>query len=117
MIYITSIDSPDFTISAEKDESVLGLNLGGNKNIFYLPNDVYKIFPSLIVYGAHLSSIQQISKRNFVNMSKLKGLFLQRNQIEIIENNTFDDLTSLEDLDLSKKIPFNFFNNLYYFHN
>ena len=97
----TEIDEPNVKIS-DFDDSELSLTFFTNRNIFYLPIDVAKSFPNLIVYGADKTSIKEISKENFRNLRKLRSLTLMSNKIERIFSDTFEDLESLEVLWLGK---------------
>lgn len=45
---------------------------------------------------------EKILHKNFQNLKKLKSLWLKRNRIEKISSDTFQDLASLEKLDLGK---------------
>jgi hypothetical protein len=92
----TSIEAPNVTISTKRDESNMGLSFYDNKKIFYLPIDVAEKFPNLTFYSAWGCSIKEISKLNFKGMKHLKQLRLTINQIEIIDNDTFQDAVALE---------------------
>lgn len=50
---------------------VEGLEFGHNKNMFFLPVNVSEVFPNLKEYAAHHTSIQTISKSNFMNLMTL----------------------------------------------
>lgn len=97
----TQINQPETTINSGRDESVAGIWFRLNKKIFFLPEKVDEIFPNLIGYVAEYCSIIEVSKKNFRNLFKLRGLWLQGNQIEVINSDTFEDLTSLERLYLN----------------
>jgi Leucine rich repeat len=99
----TVIDGKNVIISP-RDESVLGLSFNQNKKINFLPDGVTKVFPNLIGYTALNCSIQEISIRNFAGLNKLKVLALSFNQIATINTDTFEDLISLEFINLGKKI-------------
>lgn len=77
-----------------------------NKHIFYLPTNLDESFPDLIEIKAFSCNVKSIHKKNFKNLRKLKGLYLNNNQIEKISTNTFEDLQSLERLFLSKSKSF-----------
>jgi Leucine rich repeat len=98
----TVIDQENVTI-AINDESFSGVLFWRNKHIVFLPVEVSKAFPNLKSYEAGSCSIKTISKNNFEGLSKLKGLWLQDNQIKRISSETFEDLTSLVVLVLGKK--------------
>lgn len=97
----TSISSSKFTISSELEKDVEALSFRENKRINFLPIKVHEKFPSLLVYGSSQCSIKEISKANFEKLSKLKILWLDGNEIEIIATDVFEDLSSLIKLRLS----------------
>lgn len=92
---LTDIDAPDSEISTPKDENLRGLRCNGNRNIDFLPVGVSTKFPNLIGYDASLCSIKTIKKANFRNLNKLKQIYLNGNQIELINSDTFEGLTEL----------------------
>jgi hypothetical protein len=98
MKFKTSIDVEGATFSAPKDDSIKALNFWYNTKIKFLPVRVAETFPSLTAYMAAGCSLKKISKENFRNMDRLKLLWLQNNQITIINGNTFEDLHELEQL-------------------
>lgn len=98
----TSIDSYGFTITSNRDETITGLDLESNKNIFFLPIRVDRSFSKLVAYNANGCSLKSLSKENFKNLRFLKQLWLGENEIEKIYSDTFVDLSSLEDLALCK---------------
>lgn len=100
----TTIDADGFKISNEKDKTVKGLMFDFNEKISHLPDSPYDIFPNLMAYTAGRCEIKNISHNHFKNLHELKFLYLYDNQIEIIYYQTFKDLTSLVELDLSKKL-------------
>lgn len=104
---VTKIDSQDFLIIVSRgDETVKGLRFAENKNISYLPVDIYKSFPGLLGIDATSSSVKSIKKENFHFLYNLTLLWLRGNQIEKIFGDTFETLRSLQGIDLRKKIQF-----------
>lgn len=103
----TSLIISEDTALSTRNETVKGIDFWGNKGIKFLPVKVSESFPNLLAYGAGMCSLTKISKANFKNMSKLKVLFLYRNQITTINSDTFEDLVALEWLDLREQIIFN----------
>lgn len=99
----TVINEADVTI-ATNDESIGGLSLYSNRKIKFLPVQVGEKLPNLLGYSAYSCSIKTISKENFAGLNKLKVLYLNGNQIEKVNRNTFEGLVSLEDVRLCKKI-------------
>lgn len=98
---LTIIKTPGSSIASPRDESVEGINLSGNRNVRFLPENVVEKFPNLISYDARFSSIEFISKTNFKDLSKLVKVYLETNLIKSIGDNTFEDLTELQYLSLS----------------
>lgn len=98
----STIDSDNFSISSKRNESV-ALDFFQNKNVSYLPTRLQITFPELQQIHAKSCSIKAIFKDNFKNLTMLTFLDLSFNQIEKIESDSFNDLTSLEQLFLSKK--------------
>lgn len=104
----TIITSTDVICSEPENLLVRGLNLSNNKNIKYLPIEIDMSFPNLIGYSAANCKIEAITKYNFKNLYEVKMLWLLQNKIERIMSDTFEDLASLEILDL-RKIGFSIF--------
>lgn len=98
-----TIDSQGFTIaSPPKDETVTAMGFFSNKNALFLPDNIHEAFPYLMTLSASSCSIKTVSKENLKNLNKLRGLYLDNNQIKTIRSNVFEDLTSLQRLDLGK---------------
>lgn len=72
-----------------------------NPKFRFLPINVFEKFPNLKKYWVTSCGVRKISKLNFKSLFKLESLDLKDNQIEWIDGDTFDDLRSLKDLDLS----------------
>lgn len=97
-----SILSKDVEIRGKKDLKMRIINFYENGNIVFLPIKVHEIFPNLETYSAGCCSIKEISYENFMGLSELSALLLQNNTIEVISSGTFNDLKSLEVLELGK---------------
>jgi Leucine-rich repeat (LRR) protein len=78
------------------------LTLSNNDKIKFLPSKVAENFPNLLGYRASGCGIKKISKQDFTGLSKLKWLFLSRNEIEVIKEDTFQEVKNLEFLTLCK---------------
>lgn len=85
-----------------KDEKITGLRFYRNRKIVFLPENVNEIYPNLLFYFSNSCSIKLVSKIYFREMRKLRGLTLSYNKIEKIPTDTFEDMTSLEKLELRK---------------
>lgn len=98
----TTISSENTKLSTKRSETVGGMIFCNNLKISFLPLLVHKTFPNLLGYSAASCSIKSISYHNFKSLTKLRELWLLKNKIETIYSNTFEDLASLERLDLRK---------------
>lgn len=98
----TTIDSRGFLISSAKDRGMQQMFIGFKKKVFYLPENIDEKYPDIVHIWAQSSSIKSISNGVFDNLIALKELKLYNNQIEEIEGETFKNLKSLVELDLSK---------------
>lgn len=99
----TVIDAYDYTFVADtKYTPVKRLFINHQQNVEYLPVSVHERFPVLETYEVVNTPVQKISKRNFEKLFMLKYLKLDRNEIEVIRSNTFEDLISLEMIDICK---------------
>lgn len=97
-----TIDSEGFTITTPANESVDFFNAFLNKKMQFLPENFAEKFPNLVVMWAPQCSIKKISKKNFQNLHKLRGIGLGDNRIEKIASDTFDGLVSLTHLFLCR---------------
>ena len=89
-------------LTANKSDKVTGLSLSWNANLVSLPENINEIFSNLETISADGCHIQKLRKKNFAGLKKLKNLQLNSNPIVEIPDDTFEDLTSLEYLHLSK---------------
>lgn len=97
--YGTVIDAPDFIFAADTNyTNIETLFIDNQQSIDFLPVLVHEKFPILKKYVVFNTPVKKISKRNFEKMYELKELELNRNQIEVIRSNTFEDLTKLEQI-------------------
>lgn len=96
------IDSTGYSFSHQKNESVGAIFMAFNKKIRFLPENPAEVFPSIEAYDAGTCAIQALSKNNFKALSKMERIFLDNNEIETIDNDTFEDLFLLQFLYLRK---------------
>lgn len=96
------IEAHGFTIDSPRNEFIEGLFMGWNEQVDYLPENISERFPNLVVMDAVYSSINSISKANFVNLTSLQRLYLRGNRIQRIDDDTFSGLISLTVLELSE---------------
>lgn len=113
----TVINSTGFLITSDRDDTVLSLDLGENKNAEFLPENIAEKFPNLTVIYARNCALKSISRKNFRGLEKLRWASFLNNQIKQIDGDTFWDLVSLESLGLSncKLKDFELLNNIIHF--
>lgn len=100
--YGTVIDATDFSFIADKTYTIFKcLNVEHQPNIEFLPISLHERFPNLKVYSVKNAPVRKISKKNFEKMFRLEQLFLDRNQINVIKRDTFEDLINLEFIEIS----------------
>jgi len=75
---------------------IKAFSLNGNKNVHYLPVNVYKSFPFLTLYDGSRSSLTTIKYKNFEYLGNIQVLTLNQNHISHIDSNTFNDLYDLK---------------------
>lgn len=97
----TKINSDDTTLSP--DATIIALTFKKNKNISFLPIEVANSFPDLKYYSASFCSIKSVMKKHFKDLSKLKILRLDQNEIVKIKSDAFEDLVSLRWVYLRKQ--------------
>lgn len=97
----TVIDSTCFLIATHRDETVEGFDAFGNRNLEYLPNNLGEKFSNLLFLQAGDCSIKEIFKENFSGLKRLQILNLQYNQIESIDDDTFEYIPVVEEISLS----------------
>lgn len=97
-----AITSNDYSFSYQRNESIGAVDMNGNRKIHFLPVNPANSFPSLKAYCAERCSVKIIYKENFKGLLQLKRIQLQGNQIQKIDDDTFEDLLQLEILVLCK---------------
>ena len=70
------------------------------QNFNVLNSNAFVMFPNLIVVSMTRCNIEKILFDTFKKHEKITRLYLNENNISIIEDGVFDDLVSLEQLDL-----------------
>lgn len=78
------------------------MNFKHNKELLYLPYNASHVFPGVIEYKAAYCKLQKLFRENFSGLQKLKALHLGHNELQIIDDDTFDGLRSLEFLSLGR---------------
>lgn len=95
----THFDSPEYEFIQNTNYTKLEiLYIVHQQNIEFLSVSVYERFPNLKFFAVVNTPVQKISKKNFENMYELSMLHLERNQIEIIRSDTFEDLINLKEI-------------------
>lgn len=78
------------------NESVTELSMVRNKKIKFLPQEIGVPFPKLRIIDAFGCSVKEVNKRNFVGLTMVSKIVLDDNEIEKIEEDSFDDLKELD---------------------
>ena len=113
----------DQTIDDEESSLAGGLNLSvqafyiqNNKEVKFLPENIFKYFPGLIAYNVLNCLIRTVNAKHFKGSNSLEHLDLDQNEIKSIDGDSFKDLIKLEMLGLSfnkiKTIAPNIFQSL-----
>lgn len=98
----TVIDSSDYTFVADTNFATVEiLIIAHQRNVEFLPILDHERFPSVELYYVVNTPVKKISKKNFEKMFKLENLKLDRNQIEVISSDTFEDLVNLKLIQIS----------------
>lgn len=100
----TIVDSPDFTFSVHANYTVIEmLIIKDQQDVEFLPISVHESIPMLKEYQVINTPVSKITKKNFEKMYKLRRLLLERNRIEVIRSDTFEDLINLKWIGISTK--------------
>lgn len=93
----TVITGPEFSFATNANYTdLVMLVIEHQQNVDFLPVLVHEKFPMLEEYRVINTAVPKISKKNFEKMYKLERLFLNRNEIEVIRSDTFEDLINLQ---------------------
>lgn len=95
------INSTDFFISDRRHDGVNSISFHANSKIEFLPVSIFLKFSNVQSYDADRCSIQEISKKNFEHLLKLRSINLSFNRIKTIKHDTFERLPKLETILLS----------------
>jgi len=113
----TEITEPTTILVNPVNENVTELLLGRNKKIEFLPQDISAAFPNLRLIDAFDCSIKSINNLNFKGLNKMIKLNLERNNLETIQENSFDDMVNLRYLYMDEnkitQLPSNVFQKLH----
>lgn len=71
-----------------------------NKYITALPENLNKVFSNLMTYDASGCGVRSLSKKNFEKMNKMETVLLNNNEIETVEDNTFEDCPQLKQVSM-----------------
>lgn len=96
----TVIESTEFLIS--RDETVEGFDAYSNQRLKRLPSNLGETLPNLLTLQAYQCSIREIRQEDFKGLSKLGDLNLSFNQIEQINDDTFEGIPAVERINLSE---------------
>lgn len=86
----------------QRNEEIKGLIIGGTDTVNDETLRIFDEFPDVTYYGLLLHNIEFISKENFSEITHLEGLDISNGKLNKIDQETFQDLNRLIDVDLSK---------------
>lgn len=86
------------TLSNSANENVTELLMRNNKKIEYLPQDAAVPFPNLNTINAYDCSVKSLTKLHFQGLTKMRIVNLAKNQLETIDENSFDDTVNVAGL-------------------
>lgn len=89
-------ETPRVDVSCDTSTDVTWFDISENKNVKFLPLNVFRKFPNLKIYYAFKSGVMEIHQNNFFGAGKLQGLWLDHNEIATIESGSFDELQALK---------------------
>lgn len=98
----TVIESTEFLITSNRDETVGGFIADNNEKLEHLPSNLGEKFQNLLALEVYECSLKEITKENFKGLNQLQTLFLAFNQIETIDDDTFDYITTTEEIVLGE---------------
>lgn len=98
---MTVINEINVTIADLENSDVKGILFEHNKNVEFLPVNIYRNFPKLEMYSARNASVRELSALNFEMLTKLNYLDLRWNQIEFVPDYCFQGLGELSQIYLS----------------
>lgn len=93
-----TIDSDYFVLETAIDTSIEQFFVKDNSEVKFLPERIGEKFPNLKVLSVSKCALTILREHYFKNMTKLKNLLLNHNQIEMIELDAFKDLKNVETL-------------------
>lgn len=98
----TAVNSTNFTLTSARDETIEGFYARDSTKMEFLPTNLGDVFPSLIGLSAQNCSIKEISKEYLKGLSELRWLWLKMNQIQKIDDDTFEHNPAVEGINLGE---------------
>jgi Leucine-rich repeat (LRR) protein len=100
----TDISNSGLTLSHPSEPDLKMLYFYNNKKVLYLPVELYCTAPNLFVINAAGCAVKAISKKNFEKLANVQYVWLHDNDISVIPAGTFEDLVSLKEITLGKRL-------------
>lgn len=99
--YITKLNFKNHLDSSlDLAAQVIELTIYDGNKTWFIPNGWINFLPNLETLTVTDAGVKSISRPNFKDMSKLRGLYLSSNEISKVPQDVFHDLASLEFLDM-----------------
>lgn len=93
---------PATRFSLAKHQQTKGLRFQANKNVTKLPENLSFVFSGLTFFNAESCAVQTLTNKNFKNLTNLRKIWLNNNEIESIDSDVFQDNKLLTFLTLGK---------------
>ena len=83
-------------------ENIIGIIVHNQETLTELKPESFVLFPYLVSIGFGFNHIQRIHNGAFKGLKNLSSLYLNGNNITLIDDGALDDLTNAKDIELSE---------------
>lgn len=97
---VEAVISTAMNLSNPKNDKVTEFNIYDATDVQLLPQAINKNFPNLHLIYATGTSIKSVSMKNFQGLRKLNKIFIIYCSLNVLDEDSFDDLESLVELNL-----------------
>lgn len=108
-----NIDKEDYVLESTLNNSVKLFVISDNRNVKFLPRNIGKKFPNLLIFATRRCGLTVVRDHYFENMQNLEIMDLKRNKITSIASDAFKDLCSVQILNLEHNRIENLDENLF----
>ena len=83
-------------------EKIIGIIVHNQEHLTELKPESFVLFPNLVSIGFGFNYLQRIHNGAFKDLKSLNSLYLNGNNITVIDDGALDDLTMVKDIELSE---------------